>query len=59
MAETTLSSKVVNKCLRKFAEMAVDAVLAVADLQRRDVDFELIKIEGLLCCALFLYNGIH
>jgi T-complex protein 1 subunit epsilon len=46
MAETTLSSKVVNKCLRKFAEMAVDAVLAVADLQRRDVDFELIKIEA-------------
>lgn len=29
-----------------FAEMAVDAVLSVADLQRRDVDFELIKVEG-------------
>ena len=54
MAETTLSSKVVNKCLRKFAEMAVDAVLAVADLQRRDVDFELIKIEGVQCDSTLL-----
>lgn len=26
--------------------MAVDAVLAVADLERKDVDFELIKIDG-------------
>lgn len=26
--------------------MAVDAILAVADLERRDVDFELIKVEG-------------
>ena len=26
--------------------MAVDAVLSVADLDRKDVDFELIKIDG-------------
>ena len=26
--------------------MAVDAVLSVADLERRDVDFELIKVDG-------------
>ena len=26
--------------------MAVDSVLAVADLERKDVDFELIKIDG-------------
>lgn len=26
--------------------MAVDAVLAVADMERRDVDFELIKVDG-------------
>lgn len=26
--------------------MAVDAVLAVADLERKDVDFELIKVDG-------------
>lgn len=26
--------------------MAVDAVMSVADLERKDVDFELIKVEG-------------
>jgi len=45
-AMTTLSSKIVNKCHRKMATIAVDAVLAVADMDRRDVDFELIKVEG-------------
>jgi T-complex protein 1 subunit epsilon len=45
-AETTLSSKIVSKCNRQMAEMAVDAVLAVADLKTRDVNFELIKVEG-------------
>ncbi|VDQ02732.1 unnamed protein product [Trichobilharzia regenti] len=39
-AMTTLGSKIM------FAEMAVEAVLSVADLERRDVDFELIKVEG-------------
>jgi len=29
-----------------MAEIAVDAVLAVADLERKDVDFELIKVDG-------------
>lgn len=36
----------VNRCHRKIAEIAVDAVLSVADLERRDVDFELIKMDG-------------
>ncbi|CAL8076847.1 unnamed protein product [Calicophoron daubneyi] len=45
-AMTALGSKIVNRCQRLFAEIAVDAVLAVADLDRRDVDFELIKVEG-------------
>ncbi|KER21898.1 hypothetical protein T265_09880 [Opisthorchis viverrini] len=45
-AMTALGSKIVNRCQRQFAEIAVDAVLAVADLERRDVDFELIKVEG-------------
>jgi len=45
-AETTLGSKVVNKCVRHMAEIAVDAVLCVADLEKRDVNFELIKVEG-------------
>ncbi len=29
-----------------MAEIAVEAILAVADLERKDVDFELIKMEG-------------
>lgn len=29
-----------------MAEIAVNAIMAVADLERRDVDFELIKVEG-------------
>uniref|UniRef100_A0A2K5SHM9 T-complex protein 1 subunit epsilon n=1 Tax=Cebus imitator TaxID=2715852 RepID=A0A2K5SHM9_CEBIM len=40
-AKTTLGSKVVNSCHRQMAEIAVNAVLT-----RRDVDFELIKVEG-------------
>ncbi|KAJ1554074.1 T-complex protein 1 subunit epsilon, partial [Cladochytrium tenue] len=45
-AKTSLGSKIVSKCHDQFAEMAVDAVLSVADLDRKDVDFELIKIDG-------------
>jgi T-complex protein 1 subunit epsilon len=45
-AMTTLSSKIINKCHRQMAEIAVNAVLAVADLERKDVCFELIKVEG-------------
>ena len=29
-----------------MAEIAVNAVLSVADMERKDVDFELIKVEG-------------
>jgi len=46
VAMTTLGSKIVNKCHRQMAEIAVKAVLAVADLESRDVNFELIKVEG-------------
>uniref|UniRef100_A0A336MAX3 T-complex protein 1 subunit epsilon n=1 Tax=Culicoides sonorensis TaxID=179676 RepID=A0A336MAX3_CULSO len=45
VAMTTLGSKIINKCHRQMAEIAVNAVLAVADLEKRDVNFELIKIE--------------
>ena len=45
-AMTTLSSKIVNTHKRKMAEIAVRAVLSVADLERRDVNFDLIKVEG-------------
>jgi len=44
-AMTTLGSKIVNRCGRQFAQMAVDAILSVADLERKDVSFDLIKIE--------------
>merc|ERR1711907_823588 len=43
---TTLNSKVVNRHLDQMAQIAVDAVLGVADIERRDVNFELIKVEG-------------
>lgn len=46
VAMTTLGSKVVVKCHRQMAEIAVDAILSVADLEKRDVNFELIKVEG-------------
>ncbi|XP_073964968.1 chaperonin containing TCP1 subunit 5 [Choristoneura fumiferana] len=46
VAMTTLGSKVVVKCHRLMAEIAVDAILTVADLEKRDVNFELIKVEG-------------
>ena len=29
-----------------MAEIAVDAILNVADMERRDVNFELIKVQG-------------
>lgn len=45
-AMTTLGSKIINKCHRQMAQIAVDAVMAVADLEKRDVNFELIKLEG-------------
>ncbi|VDM47528.1 unnamed protein product [Toxocara canis] len=45
-AITALGSKVVNRCERQLAEIAVDAVLSVADLEKKDVDFELIKVEA-------------
>ena len=43
---TTLSSKIVGRCKRQLAEICVRAVLAVADLERKDVNLDLIKVEG-------------
>ncbi|KAG8922242.1 T-complex protein 1 subunit epsilon [Tulasnella sp. 418] len=51
-AMTSLGSKIVSIAHRQFAQIAVDAVLSVADLQRRDVDFELIKVDGKVGGAL-------
>ena len=52
VAKTSLGSKIVSKAHDKFAQIAVDAVLSVADLARRDVDFELIKVDGKVGGAL-------
>lgn len=45
-ARTSLGSKVVSNSQDKLAGIAVQAVLAVADLERNDVNFDLIKVEG-------------
>lgn len=45
-ASTTLGSKIISRFQSQMAKVAVDAVLAVADLKRKDVNFELIKVEG-------------
>lgn len=45
-AMIALGSKVVSKQKRKLAEIAVKAVLAVADLERKDVNLDLIKVVG-------------
>lgn len=44
-AMTCLGSKIVSRCHRQMAEIAVKAILAVADLERKDVNLDLIKIE--------------
>ena len=43
-AKTALGSKVVSSCQDHYADLAVKSVLHVADLDRRDVNFDLIKI---------------
>lgn len=43
-AKTALGSKVVSSCQEHFADLAVKAVLAVADMERGDVNFDKIKI---------------
>lgn len=45
IAMTALGSKVVGKCRKHLAEVAVEAILSVVDWERRDVNFELIRME--------------
>merc|ERR1712110_1236880 len=56
-AKTTLGSKIINKCHEQMANIAVDAVLAVADLEKKDVNFELIKVEAKVGGAMGLHAG--
>ncbi|CCH60868.1 hypothetical protein TBLA_0D03690 [Henningerozyma blattae CBS 6284] len=60
-AKTSLGSKIVSKTHDKFANMAVDAVTAVMDEERKDVQFDLIKLEGRVGGSLeesSLINGV-
>ena len=43
---TSLGSKVVSNFKRKLGEITKNAILAVADLERKDVNFELINMNG-------------
>ncbi|OII77283.1 TCP-1 CPN60 chaperonin family protein [Cryptosporidium andersoni] len=45
-AMTSLGSKVVSSRKEQFAKMAVEAILAVADIERKDINFDLISIQG-------------
>mmetsp|Transcript_28420 Transcript_28420/g.71309 ORF Transcript_28420/g.71309 Transcript_28420/m.71309 type:complete len:537 (-) Transcript_28420:62-1672(-) len=45
-AMTTLNSKIVNKIRDQLAEICVKAVMAVADMERRDVNLDHIKLDG-------------
>lgn len=45
-AKVALSSKVVSSCKDHLAEIAVDAILKIADLERKEVNFDLVKIIG-------------
>ncbi|KAF9036184.1 chaperonin Cpn60/TCP-1 family [Panaeolus papilionaceus] len=58
-AMTSLGSKIVSKEHAQFAQIAVDAVLAVADIERRDVPFDMIKVEGKVGGSLADTKLIH
>lgn len=45
-AMTALNSKIVNRLKLPLAEMCVKAVLDVADMERKDVNLDLIKVDG-------------
>ncbi|MBA0607565.1 hypothetical protein Godav_019844 [Gossypium davidsonii] len=42
----TCMTTFVNRCKRHLAEISVKAVLSVADLERKDVNLDMIKVEG-------------
>lgn len=60
-AMTSLNSKIVNRMRRSLAEICVKAVLSVAHLDRKDVNLDLIKLDGKVGGKLeetALVNGI-
>jgi T-complex protein 1 subunit epsilon len=45
-AKTTLNSKILQPYKEKMAKIATQAVIHVADLERNDVNFDMIRVEG-------------
>jgi len=45
-ARSTLNSKIIKRDRDHMAKICVDAVLAVANMERKDVNLDLIKVEG-------------
>jgi len=61
LAKSTLNSKIINKHREEMAEIAVQAVVKVANWETRDVNFDLIKMEGKVGGSMAdtqLINGI-
>eukprot|EP00184_Porphyridium_aerugineum_P006972 CAMPEP_0184695590 /NCGR_PEP_ID=MMETSP0313-20130426/3180_1 /TAXON_ID=2792 /ORGANISM="Porphyridium aerugineum, Strain SAG 1380-2" /LENGTH=536 /DNA_ID=CAMNT_0027154083 /DNA_START=53 /DNA_END=1663 /DNA_ORIENTATION=- len=46
VAMTTLNSKIVHRMREELGKICVDAILAVADMERKEVNLDLIKVEG-------------
>lgn len=42
---TTLGSKIASRCRKRIARLCLQAVISVADISRRDVNLDLIKVE--------------
>ena len=60
-AMTAMNSKVINRSKKRLSEICVKAILAVSDLERKDFNFDLIKIDGKIGGNLensTLINGI-
>ncbi|GJD12919.1 T-complex protein 1 subunit epsilon [Galdieria sulphuraria] len=60
-AMTTMSSKVVNRYSQQLAEICIKAIFSVADFERKDINLDLIKVEGKVGGTLedsVLVNGI-
>lgn len=60
-AMTAMNSKVINRSKKRLAEICVKAILAVSDIERKDFNFDLIKIDGKIGGNLentTLINGI-
>nr|UXY87332.1 T-complex protein1, epsilon-SU [Cryptomonas sp.] len=58
---TAMNSKIINRSKKRLTEICIKAVLAVSDISRRDVNLDLIKIEGKIGGNLentTLINGI-